>query len=96
MNKLIEHDRSVRVIVEVGRTTSHHNKGEIFRAEIRVVGAGKDLYASSEKADLYKAIDDATDEIVRELTSNKERRLSRIHRSGIKVKNMMKGLWPWK
>lgn len=96
ISKLIKGDRAARVLVEVGKTSNHHNKGDIFRAEIRIVGTGKDLYVSSEKPDLYAAIDDASDEILRELSSSKDRKLSRMRRSGLRVKTMMKGLWPWK
>lgn len=94
--RLVANDQSARISVEVGKTTSHHNKGDIFRAEIRISGAGKDFYASSEKPDLYTAIDDVHNEIVREITSGKDRKLSRMRRGGAKVKAMMKGLWNWR
>ncbi|MEK7646473.1 MAG: ribosome-associated translation inhibitor RaiA [Patescibacteria group bacterium] len=96
VTKLIGEDPSVQCDVELARTTSHHNKGDIFKAEIHIVGAGKNLYASSEKEDLYTAIDDVQNEIVRELTTDKEKKQSMIRKGGARMKAMMKGLWPWK
>ena len=96
IGKLLANDAPVQCDVELGRTTEHHNKGNIFRAEIHIVAAGKNLYASSEKDDLYVAIDAVKDDILSELKAGKGKKISLIRRSGARVKNMMKGLWPWK
>jgi ribosomal subunit interface protein len=95
IGKIIGSDPSVQCDVELARTTGHHQKGEIFRAEIHIVGAGKNLYTSSEKEDLYTAIDDVQREILGELKANKEKKISLIRRGGARVKAMVKGLWPW-
>ena len=95
IEKLLDKDTAVQCDIELGRASGHHHKGEIFKAEIHVVGSGKNCYASSEKEDLYAAIDDARDEILRELKAAKGKRISIIRRSGARVKNMIKGLWPW-
>lgn len=94
--KLLDYDPSTQCDIELARTTAHHQKGEIFKAEIHIVGAGKNLYAVSERADLYAAIDAVRDEITRGLKDQKEKRISFIRRGGAKVKAMLKGLWPWK
>ena len=93
--KLLKSDQSTQCDIELARTTEHHNKGDIFRAEIHIVGKGKNLYASSDQADLYVAIDMVRDEILRELKSKKEKRQSFIRRGGANLKAMVKGLWPW-
>jgi ribosomal subunit interface protein len=95
LDKLIDNE-SVICDVEIGRTTAHHNKGDIFRAEIHIVGAGRDIYASSEKEDLYVAIDDTSDEVLQMIKSDKKKSTSLIRRGGARVKAMVKGLWPWK
>jgi ribosomal subunit interface protein len=92
---LLSNDSSAKCDIELARTTEHHNKGEIFRAEIHIVGSGKNIYASAEKDDLYTAIDAVRDEVFHEITSNKGKRLSLVRRGGARVKNMLKGLWPW-
>lgn len=93
--QLIEDDPSARVDVELAKTTGHHHKGEIFRAEVHIVASGKNIYVASEKEDLYVAIDAVRDEVLRELKADKDKRSSLMRRGGAKVKNMMKGLWPW-
>ena len=78
--------------VEVGRNTKHHKSGEVFMAEVHLSGVGLDLYAISEQADLYAAIDLVKDEIVRSLTQLKGKRQTLSRRGAQMVKNMMKGL----
>lgn len=95
IGKLLRHDNDIQCDVELSRTSSHHHKGEVFRADIHIVGSGKNAYASAEKEDLYTAIDNARDEILRELNVGKSKQISLIRRSGAKVKAMMRGLWPW-
>lgn len=95
INKLLADDPTAQCDIELAKTTEHHNKGDIFRAEIHIVAAGKNLYAANEKADLYAAIDAVKDEILREIQASKGKRISLIRRSGARVKNMIKGLWPW-
>jgi ribosome-associated translation inhibitor RaiA len=53
------------------------------------------VYASSDKEDLYIAIDDAVDEASRSLTSKRKKYTALARRGGAKVKAMVKGLWPW-
>ena len=95
IGKIIGDDPSIQCDVELAKTSGHHNKGDIFRAEIHIVGAGKNLYAASEKSDLYAAIDDVQDEIKRELKSKKDKDTSLMRRGGARVKAMVKGIWPW-
>jgi ribosomal subunit interface protein len=68
--------------------------GDIFRAEIHIVAKDKNLYASSEQDDLYKAIDVVRDEMLREVRSSKSKGLSLLRRGGARVKNMIRGIWP--
>lgn len=84
------------VKVEVGRSTHHHRTGEVFKAEVHIIGSGLDLYAVSEGSDLYSAIDMVKDEIASELTRKKGKRFALARRGGRFVKNMMKGLNPFR
>ncbi len=79
------------VQVEVGKTTGHHKHGEIFRAEVRLIGDGLDHYAVSEQADLYAAIDLVRDDVVQKLTHEKGKRLSLTRRGAQAVKQFAKG-----
>ena len=62
----------VRAEVEVGKTSAHHNKGLVFRAEIHVRLPGKTVYVESVHEDLYTSIIDAQKEAEREILRHKE------------------------
>lgn len=79
--------------VEVGKTTSHHKNGDIFRAEVRIHLKGNEVYVAEETTDLYAAIDKVRDEVINKLTSIKDKKVSLMRRSGAKVKSMIKGLF---
>jgi putative sigma-54 modulation protein len=85
-------DQSILCDVELGKTTNHHKGGEVFKAEINLHIAGKNLRAVSEMEDLFAAIDVAKDEMIRELQLNKEKRVSSVKRGGAKIKNIIKGV----
>ena len=58
--KLLEHldsDGSAKMEVELSRTTSHHRKGDVFRAEAHLTIPKKTFYVSEERDDMYAAID---------------------------------------
>lgn len=88
-------DSSARADIEVGKTTSHHRSGDVFRAEVNFHTRHGDIRAEAEKEDLYVALAAAKDELVESLRSKKAKRADFIKRSGLAVKNMLKGL-PWK
>lgn len=80
------------VVVDLGKTTGHHHKGEIFEAKANVTTPlGKQYYAASQKADMYEAIDDVRTEIVRELTSAKGKKTTLFRRGAHKIKQMIRG-----
>ncbi len=76
--------------IEIGKTTNHHNSGEVFRAEAMIRVRGKQFRAVSEKDDLYAAIDSVRDELVREINSNKGRERALIRRGAWMVKNLLR------
>lgn len=83
-------EKDVLVNVEVGKSTKHHKSGDIFRAEIRVSSSGNDYYASVEKDDLYAAIDEVKDEILRELTSKRKKAIRLLRRGGAAIKHLLR------
>jgi ribosomal subunit interface protein len=85
-------DGNINVNIEVGKTTNHHKQGDIFRAEFNIDIAGTKFYTYSEKEDLYKAIDDVKEEIVRQITSSKDRKQTLFKRGATSVKKMLKGV----
>ncbi len=80
--------------VEVGRSSAHHKQGEVYRAEVRIAGAGEDFYAVSESEDLYAAIDLVKDEVVQEIRKVKGKKRELMRRGQRAFKDMVKG-FPW-
>jgi ribosomal subunit interface protein len=76
--------------VEIGKTTKHHKSGAVYRAEIETHVGGKDVRAVSEKEDIFAAIDEAKDELVRELVHNKEKEEALLKKGGRKIKDMLR------
>lgn len=96
LNKYVDpSDTSALAEIEVSKTTNHHRSGEIFRAEINFHSRVGSLRTESEKEDLYAALIEAKDEIVEALRSKKAKKIDFVRRSGLRLKNMLKGL-PWK
>ena len=85
-------DGKVNAYIEVGKTTNHHKQGDIYRAEFNIDISGTKFYTFSEKEDLYKAIDDVKEEIVRQIKSDKDRKKTLFKRGATSVKKMLKGI----
>lgn len=87
----IAHEEENPIVqVEIGKTTNHHRSGEVFRAEANLVVRGKRFHAHSSKDDLYAAIDDLREELVRELTSHKGKERALFRRGAAMVKNLIR------
>ena len=71
-NKLQRFGESVSADIEVGKTTHHHNKGDVFRCEINLMLPGKMIQADDVQDDLYKAIVGARDKADRMVVDYKE------------------------
>jgi ribosome-associated translation inhibitor RaiA len=64
----------------------------VFKAEFDISINGEKFFAMSEKEDLYTAIDDAKEEIVRKIADSKDRRKTLFKRGASSVKKMLKGI----
>ena len=79
------------VAITVGKTTNHHKNGDVFIAEANIeTPLGKTYNAVSEKSDLYEAIDDLRDTLVRELSSSKDKKDTLWKRGSRKIKQLLK------
>jgi putative sigma-54 modulation protein len=78
------------VWVELERTTRHHHKGRVFRAECQIRLPGRSLRAESVKEDIYLAIDDVRDELQREVDRYKQKQVSRYKRMARRMKNLIR------
>jgi ribosomal subunit interface protein len=76
--------------VEVGKTTNAQHQGHIMRAEINLELSGNFNRTESVQDNLFQAIDDATDEMIRKVRKNKEKRFDLIKKGAAKVKNFFR------
>ncbi len=83
-------DTSVGGQIELGKTTRHHQSGDVFRAEINLHVSGKDFWTEATAGDLYTAIDKARDEIVRMVRIHKEKHTVLKRNGGRAVKKIMR------
>lgn len=66
-------DDTVVARVEVGRTTTHHHKGNVFRAEVTLDVPGTVLRAEHVDSDIRVAIDRVKGKLQSEIKKYKER-----------------------
>lgn len=93
LEKFYKNDEEILVNIEVGKISNRHKSGDIFRAEIHLVKSrGNEYYAAVEKDDLYAAIDEIKDEIIRELTSKRKKTIRLFRKGGAQIKNLLKGI----
>jgi putative sigma-54 modulation protein len=65
-------DNILEAEVEVGRTTLHHQRGNIFRAEVNLVVPKTIIRAVAETNDLYASINEVRDKLKQEIIKYKE------------------------
>ncbi len=94
VDKFLQNDGSVQCDIELAKTSNHHKQGDIFKAEVHIVGKDKNIYASEEREDLYIAIDAVRDNLLREIKSSTSKKRSLIRRGGAQIKSILKGIWP--
>lgn len=79
-------DEGASLSIEVERTTEHHNKGKIFRAET-TLALGKNVLRAEALADtLNEAIDMVQGEITREIKKFKDKRRTEMLKGARKMK----------
>lgn len=86
------HSSAESVQVEVGKTSNHHKQGDIYKAEVNLSVGGKKFYAVAETEDLYGSVDAVKEDIVRQLTTNKDRSETLFRRGARSIKKMLKGI----
>lgn len=78
---------SVDILLE--RTTNHHQKGDVYKAEANIDVPGQLISAEAVHADLYAAIDALKDEVGRELKQYKEKLTDKQMKGARLVKEML-------
>lgn len=85
----------IKIDAEVEKTTHHHFKGQVFRAEVNIHTAGKLIRAESTEDNLYAAIDILKDTVRREIRESKKREESLRKKTG-RVARVAKSIFFWR
>lgn len=96
LKKLQEQGGEILFYFEVAKTTEHHKTGRVYRADCNVSINGEQFYSSSEKDDLYEAIDDCKQQLFREIQRKKERKTTLFKRGAQKLKDMARSAKFWR
>lgn len=90
LNKFLPYDESVFADVELAKTTRHHQKGDIFKAEVNLKIPKHLIRAVAEEWDLRAAIDTVRDELQREIKIKKEKNFSLYKKSARVLKKLLR------
>jgi ribosomal subunit interface protein len=91
LEKFLDQNESILCEVELGKTTSHHKSGDIFKAEINIVEAkGRQYFVVAEESDLYAAIDVVRDNAEEVIVSKKKKANTLFRRGASQIKGLLK------
>ena len=90
--KFVADDPTAICEVEVGKTTKHHQTGNIFFAEITLTGAGGQFRAVVEEQTPLAAIDKAKDALLLDLGKTKKKMQTLSRHTGAAIKAMQRGM----
>lgn len=95
LEKIIGNSEDINIFVEIGRESNHHNKGEVYMAEVRTRIAGNDYYIKKFESNLYASIDSLKDDLLRDVKTDKKRGHTLFIRGARSLKKRIKGMKPW-
>ena len=83
--------RTVHAYVELGKETNRHQNGDIWRAEVNFDTQGTMFRAVAVRDTLENAIDEAVNELGKELRRSKKKNESLVRRGGAVLKDIARG-----
>jgi ribosomal subunit interface protein len=87
---IARHDNAF-IEAEVGKATGSHHHGNLFHSEIAVVIPGRgQLRSVADREDLYAAIDEAQNEMIREIRTMRGKRESAFLRGARRIKSLVR------
>lgn len=88
---MVAHENEdIFVQAEVGKLNNHHHSGDMYRVEANFTVRGKYFRAESERSDIFAAVDDLRDELVRELNSQKKKDRVLFRKGAAVIKNILR------
>lgn len=86
-------DAEEQVWVEIGKTTNHHEQGNIFRAEAQMRLPHASIRAEATDEDLYAAIDKVRDEMQRKMSKTHDKQIKKFRDGARKIKDLLTGFY---
>lgn len=84
-----DHLEQATVFVEIARTTLHHNKGDVFRAEITIKVGGEPIRTEATAGEWHAAFDLAKEEMGMKVAKFKNKK-DTLYKKGVRaLKNLM-------
>lgn len=90
LDKFLSGGEGVFADVELAKTTRHHQKGDIFKAEVNLNVPGRLIRAVALEWDLHTAIDAVKDKLQKEIKVNKEKNISLYKRGARLLKKLLR------
>lgn len=78
------------VEVEVGKTTDHHQKGEVYRAEFNLTYNGQLYRADETSEDIRTSLDGAASAIEKQLRRGNKKSNDMFRKGGSKLKRLLR------
>jgi putative sigma-54 modulation protein len=88
IKKLLDSD--THIAVEIGKTTNHHNKGNIFKAEAHVKAPGSDYFVEIIHDDLYTAIKMLANDLSEQIIESKNKQRTLLKRGRAMIKKLLR------
>jgi ribosomal subunit interface protein len=79
--------------IEIGKTTAHHQKGDIFRTELNLTIGGEYYRAEEESESLESSIDLAIDDLLKQLRRGKGKKETLFKKGGRSIKETFRNLF---
>lgn len=88
-SRFADQDTEHELFVTVSKTTAHHRDDSI-RVEVKFKINTKDFFAAGVAPDIMGAVDQAKEELMREVTQTKAKHRTLFHRGARKLKELVK------
>ena len=90
LRKYVKKFEPVKVAIELADNSGRHKQGPHFKCEFTVEVPGDVLRVETYDEDLYAAIDEAKDDLQRQMRRLKEKKKTRIKKGGSLWKKLMR------
>ena len=91
LERLLKDREEAIARVEVGKSTKHHKKGDVFFAEVNLHVKGKEFRSVEQANDLYAAIDLMKDEVLAEVKAYLDKQRGNAKHGGQLAKKKLRG-----